>query len=208
MFWRNFTTKTAAENAVREIINPQPFKIPFEAPLISDLILERHYFCSLHGLRPGRFRKLPGYGCYSFEGDFGNQPTPIPIEWHRVSWKKCLDKPLTAWELVVRAMRDRIEPIKSDHRQRYPICEACRECATEEAHHSEPTFTFITTSIRSSVSDADISDCLKDWNWFVRDHFMLPEGHEITKLFDKIHATAKLQSLCRGCHNKTKRKNL
>ncbi len=69
IFWRDFKTQSAAVKAIQEIINAEEFKTPFESELISDLIFERHYFCSRHGLRPTRFRKIPAYNAYSFEGD-------------------------------------------------------------------------------------------------------------------------------------------
>jgi len=206
MFWREFPTKKAAEDTIRGIVNAQPFEVPFESSLISDLVLERHYFCSLRGLRPSRFRKLPGYNAYTFEGDFFGLPTPEPIDWHPVSWAKCLAAPLTEWDRIIRAMRDRIEPVKSRYRQVHPICEACNLRPTAEAHHSRPAFLSISDSVRSRVSDSEVSDCLAGWKWFLHDNFALPKGHRITILFDELHATATLQALCRECHNKTKRR--
>ena len=204
MFWREFPTKKAAEETIRGIVTAQQFRIPFESSLISDLVVERHYYCSLRGLRPSRFRKLPGYCAYTFEGDFSDLSTPEPIGWHPVSWRKCLAKPLTAWDWIVRAMRDRVEPVKTRYRQLHPVCEACNLRPTTEAHHSIPVFLSISDSIRSRVSDLEVSDCLSGWNWFLRANFALPEGHKITIAFDHLHATATLQALCRQCHNKTK----
>jgi hypothetical protein len=206
MFWREFPTKKAAEVAIRGILKAQPFKIPFESSLISDLVLERHYYCSLRGLRPSRFRKLPGYNAYTFEGDFAGLSTPKPVDWHPVSWLKCLAKPLTEWDRIVRAMRDRIEPVKTGYRELHLTCEACNARPTAEVHHLNPAFVSISNSVRSRVSDSEISDCLCGWNWFLRDNFALPEGHTITIAFDQLHATATLQALCRECHNKTKRR--
>jgi hypothetical protein len=208
MFWREFPTKKAAEDMIRSIVNSQPFKIPFESSLISDLVLERHYFCSLSALRPSRFRKLPGYGAYTFEGDFSGLRTPEPISWHPVSWTKCLAAPLTEWDRIIRGMRDRIEPQKTRYRDLHPLCEACNLSPTVEAHHSNPSFLSISDSVRSSVSDSEVSDCLGSWNWFLRDNFTLPEDHKITILFDQLHATTTFQALCRACHNKTKRRKL
>jgi hypothetical protein len=140
MFWREFPTKKAVEEAIRGIVTPQSFRIPFESSLISDLVLERHYYCSLRGLRPSRFRKLPGYGTYTFEGDFSGLSTPQPFDWHPVSWTKCLAEPPTEWSQIVRAMRDRIEPVKTRYRELHLICETCNLRPTAEVHHSNPTF--------------------------------------------------------------------
>lgn len=206
MFWKEFATRTALRDTIRGIVTPKPFGIAFESSLLSDLIVERHYFCSLHGLRPSRFRKLAGYGAYILQGDFSGLPTPEPIGWHDVSWTKCLIPPLTNWDRIVRAMRDRCEPIKAQYRKLHPVCEACRSRPSVEAHHRSPTFKEICNSVRQHVSEEDVTGALGGWNWFRRENFTLPEGHRITALFDGLHASAQLEALCRQCHNKTKRR--
>jgi hypothetical protein len=40
MFWREFSTATAATKAFRQILNTQSFKTPLESELLSDLIAE------------------------------------------------------------------------------------------------------------------------------------------------------------------------
>ncbi len=85
MFWKTFKTQKEATLAFRQILNAETFGSPFENSLLSDLIHERHYFCSKHGLRPQRFRKIRDYGQY----------------WLEMVW--------TPWDYVVRAMRDRVE---------------------------------------------------------------------------------------------------
>jgi hypothetical protein len=207
MFWREFPTKKSIEDTIRAIVNPRPFKMPFESSLISELVLERHYFCSHRGLRPSRFRKLPGYGVYTFEGDFAGLPTPEPISWHAVSWTKCIIPPLTEWDRIIRAMRDRIEPDKTRYKKSHPICEACHLKPTAEAHHATPTFLSIAATLRGRVSDLEVSKCLAEWNWFCPDNFALPADHKVTIIFDQLHTEATLQALCRECHNKTKRRN-
>lgn len=201
MFWRDYPTKKAVTDAIQTIINAQPFKIPFESILLSDLIAERHYFCSIKQLRPLRFRKLPGYGAYQFEGEFAE------IGWHSVSWTKCLKPRQTAWDKIKQAMRDRAEPVKAEYRKTHPMCEQCGSPAME-THHSQPSFNELAEIVRKQFSDADISSCLAEWNWFERDNFALPESHSITMMFDRLHSTAVLQSLCRECHNLTKRRSI
>lgn len=209
-FWREFRTQTAVKDAIRSIVDPQPFKTPFESALISDLIAERHYFCSLRGLRPSRFWKLPGYGPkrYKFQGDFAEQPTPTPIGWHTVSWDKCVRPPWTNWDRIVRAMRDRIQPEKTRYKDEHPICEMCVDRPTEEAHHANPPFLTIAKLVRERVSEAEMEDCLGEWNWFLPANFALPAAHKITLIFDELHSTARLQALCRECHNTTKRQQI
>ena len=205
MFWRHFPTQAAAREAIREIIRQEPFKVPFESALISDLIEERHYFCSPRGLRPSRFRKLPGGNPYIFQGDFSNCVLDRPVDWHTVSWDKCLKPPTKDWDRIVRAMRDRSEPIKVAYRRIQTICELCGIRTAEEVHHESPTFVELSDTIRLLVSDSDIADCLAGWDWFAEDNFRLPENHKITLLFDDRHSRAVLQSLCKSCHNSTKK---
>jgi hypothetical protein len=149
MFWRHFATKKAAEHAIRSVIDSQPFDKPFESALISDLIVERHRFCSRHGLRPSRFRKLRGYGSYFFQGDFSSVSGPRRITWHPVSWIKCLARPQTDWDRIVRGMRDRCESAKIAYRESHPICEKCLTAPSLQAHHARPTFHALTENIRS-----------------------------------------------------------
>lgn len=205
MFWRDFKTQKAAREAIREIVNAQPMKIPFESELISELIAERHYFCSIRGLRPSRFRKIPGYKNYSFEGDFSDCDVTPAISWHPVSWDKCLKPHGEKWDWIVRAMRDRVEPLKTAYRESNPDCE---DCGTEadDVHHEHPSFIEIARSIRGMVSDQEVERCLSGWNWFAKENFQLPENHRITAIFDQAHDTATLKSLCKTCHYKTLKK--
>ena len=205
-FWRDFTTKKSLTEAIRAIVTPKPFYVPFDYALLSDLIFERHYFCSLRGLRPSRFRKLPGFGAYNLEGDFNELHLSEPISWHPVSWTKCLLPPLTNWERIVRAMRDRCEYEKTRYRSSHALCESCRTSPSREVHHKEPSFKQLCESVRSQISASDIDDALGRWNWFHHENFSLPDAHRITCLFDELHSRAKLEALCRECHNRTKRK--
>jgi len=52
MFWKDFKTQESARKAIRQIVDPRPFKEPFESELISDLIVERHYFVRLENCDP------------------------------------------------------------------------------------------------------------------------------------------------------------
>lgn len=198
MFWRSFKTKKAATLAFRQILDVEPFVKPFENSMLSDLIHERHYFCSKHDLRPLRFRKIRDYGHYRLEGEFTG------IGWHPVSWTKCIEKLWTPWDYVVRAMRDHVEDIKTSYRRLNPICEHCYSNESEQVHHAAPTFLEITQRVREQVADAEIENCLHGWNWLEKENFVLPPGHKIALLFEKIHATAKLEAVCKKCHDATK----
>lgn len=199
-FWRHFKTKREARDAIRLIFDRQPFNSPFESPLVSDLIAERHYHCSKHNLRPSRFRKLPGINIYTVEGEFPG------IGWKAVSWTKCLSRALTDWDYVKRAMRDHIMNDKLRFRDDHPTCQSCHGAPSAEVHHKEPTLEQIALSIRAKITEADVSTCLADWNWFHSENFSLPSGHVITKLFEQAHQSAQLEALCIDCHNKTKSK--
>ena len=206
MFWRDFPTATAATKAFRQLLNAQPFKTPFESDLLGDLIAERHYFCAPRAIRPSRFRKLPGYGAYTLEGDFNLSIPDRELGWHPVSWTKCLNPPLTDWDRIVRAMRDRSEPVKLSYRNTHPVCERCGIAPSMEVHHESPSFREIALGVRTTVADDHITECLGAWDWFLKEDFSLPDGHAITISFDSIHASATLQALCRICHHGTKKK--
>jgi|GEM_PF-1401617 len=200
VFWRNFRTKAEATTFFQGVIDPVRLYVPFEHDLIADLINEKHYFCSKHNYRPTRFRKVHGSNKYGFEGDFPS------IGWKAVSWRKCIDRPLDTWDYVVRAMRDHTRPEKQAYRDDHKTCERCREAESEEVHHENPTFLEISKTVRAQVSEDDVIDCLRDWNWLAKENFQLPAGHKITLLFEALHATATLQAVCKPCHNETKKR--
>lgn len=204
-FWREYATQKALHAKIKSIVDSQPDKEPFESDLISDLIMEKHYFCSKRGIRPSRFRKIPKGSKYSFEGDFSScDNIHPPISWHGVSWDKCTKPPQSDWKRIVRAMRDRIKTDKQKYRDEHPFCEDCHIGESKEVHHLKPSFNEIAEEVRRHLDSNDIADCLGDWNWFHKKDFALPENHKITIIFDEIHGKAQLQALCIDCHNKTK----
>jgi hypothetical protein len=206
VFWRDFKTATAARTAIRGIVDAEEMLEPFYSDLISDLILERHYFCSEKGFRPSRFRKLPGYNAYNFQGDFTHCAITPKITWHTVSWDKCLKPWPLKWDWIVRAMRDRCLPEKTAYRVANAYCENCFQNPAADVHHENPSFISLTNTIRSQISEQEIDECLGEWNWFHDKNFQLPEEHKVTVLFDAAHGSAHLKSLCKACHNSTKRK--
>jgi 5-methylcytosine-specific restriction endonuclease McrA len=56
------------------------------------------------------------------------------------------------------------------------------------------------------VTEADLDSALKDWNFFDPKVFALPAGHVVQRLFDERHALARLEALCKACHDRTKRR--
>ena len=107
MLWREFPTQAALRTAIRERVNPKPFDTPFADSLISDLIAERHYFCSLRGLRPASFKKTRENDPYRFWGLFDHG-------WHPVSWDSCVSGPPGKRAIIVRALRDRVDGMQDD----------------------------------------------------------------------------------------------
>jgi len=196
--WRNFLTQAALRTAVRELVDRHSFYTPFVDNLIVVLIAERHYFCSMRGLRPVEFKKTRENEPYRFYGLFAHG-------WHPVSWSKCVPAPPSKLDLIVRALRDRIEPIKSAFRQAHPWCAHCQRAPAVEIHHAEPTFQAIMALVFSTTTEEDIITALASWDWFKTEQFVIAETYPIVCFFDRFHAGARLEVLCRTCHNATKR---
>ena len=57
MFGRAFRTFEELKEEVQSVVNARNFDEVFRSDLISDLIAERHCFCSKNGLRPEGFKK-------------------------------------------------------------------------------------------------------------------------------------------------------
>lgn len=198
--WRNFPTQVALRTALRARIDVQMFDTPFADDLVADLIAERHYFCSVRGLRPVQFKKTRENEPYRFYGLFTHG-------WHPVSWAKCVPDPPSKRDLIVRALRDRIEPVKLAFRRANPWCAHCHRAPAAETHHAEPTFQAITAQVFSTTTEEDIDTALASWDWFKAEAFAIAEGHPIIRSFDRLHSGARLEALCRTCHNATKRRD-
>jgi hypothetical protein len=199
MFWRNYSTKKALQETIQGRVNSQPFEVPFEDSLISDLISERHYFCSLAGLRPTSFKKTKENAPYRLYGHFDHG-------WHPVSWTKSLSRPRSETELIVRALRDRISPIKMAFRREHPICAHCATAQSEEVHHADPTFEAITDEVLAGLPEDAVNAALSTWDWFKAENFTLPDDLELVRKFDALHKVARLEALCTPCHNETKKR--
>ncbi|MGC4074916.1 MAG: hypothetical protein QM760_20940 [Nibricoccus sp.] len=197
-FWRDFRRQKDVEAAVRLIIDDHPFYQSFEAPVISDLIAERHYFCRLIDLRPTSFKKTEENTPYRFYGLFES------YGWHAVSWRKCLKDPPSKEAIITTALRNRTLPEKARFRDEHPTCARCDE-PSEEAHHAEPTFKDIIARVFAVTSEQEIESAIASWDWFKKEDFAVPNGHAIEKRFDEIHAKVRFEALCRKCHNLTKR---
>jgi hypothetical protein len=187
-------TKTQLKAEIREFLKPIPFSHEFESPLLSDLIAEKHYHCSLHGLRPTKFRKLfrPG-GAYDFAGYFPGHG------WHLVSWTKCIDAGADEW-FIVRALRDAVQPFLSDYKAAHPVCERCKQRAAEECDHVHPEFEEIAKQAIAAMSKDDRRAAELAFDWWNEDAYRLPENSSALKYVLRAHETAKLMAVCHACH--------
>lgn len=197
--WREFRSQTALRDAVRFIVDPLPFHVRFISSLVSDLIAERHYFCRWRALRPEQFKKTPENSPYRFYGLFAH------VGWHPVSWSACLAPPPTREDLIARALRNRTQAAKTAFRRAHPICMHCQKVPAVETHHAEPSFKDIIARTFAAVTSQDLETALERWNWFHEAEFELPAAHAILDVFDPLHLDARLESLCKGCHARTKR---
>jgi hypothetical protein len=200
-YWRTFVFQKDLENAVRVIVDAEPHNVPFQAPLISDLIAERHYYCRRSGLRPAQFKKTLEDRPYRFYGYFEN------VGWHPVSWTTCVKRPRTRESTISDALRASTEEAKRAFRKRHPTCQHCHQAPSLETHHADPSFAELVARVLGEVSESDLESALHDWNFFDPKVFVLPHDHIVQKLFDDYHARARLEALCKRCHDLTKRRN-
>ena len=114
--------------------------------------------------------------------------------------------PRTKTELIVRALRDRISPIKMAFRRDHPICTHCATAQSEEVHHADPTFEAITDEVLAGLPEDAINAALSTWDWFKAENFTLPDDLELVRKFDALHTVARLEALCKRCHNETKKR--
>ena len=197
--WREFSTSEEIRIAVRNVLKGFKLETEFESALISDLIAERHYFCSLKGLRPSKFKKVHVYG-EQLQGYFDG------IGWHPVSWYRSAGKPPTVRGQISDALRLRIKPLKAPYFQNHRICEYCNSAPSVEIHHEALEWREIMDMIFSEVFASDVDSVMESWDWFNKDEFEIPDGSRIALVFDRIHESAVLKALCKKCHNSTKRR--
>jgi hypothetical protein len=187
-------TKTKTREKVRSIVNPVNFGDEFESEFISDLIIEKHYFCSRKKLRPSKFRKVPRKGPgYNFEGYFLQQ------RWHKVSWDKCITTPnLNSW--ATEALRLKIQPILFKYKEKHPVCEKCRELNSEHVDHVKPEFKEICEEALSLMSESEWDIAFYAFDWWNDAPFKLPECNSALIFTLETHKSTILQAVCKDCH--------
>jgi hypothetical protein len=182
-------TKTIQSELAEFVIGQE-----FESQLISDLIAEKHYYCSRKGIRPISFRKSFRQGApYDFEGYFSNHG------WHMVSWRQCI-YPRDELDWIRRALRDAVQPIVFGYKSSHPICERCASKPSEHVDHVDPEFDAMATQAIERLSTQQIADIFSLFNWWSKEPFSLPPGHPAVQFIHDAHKTAKLQAVCQPCH--------
>ena len=197
--WRDFTTKKAITDAIRNVVDPSPFDYEFESELISDLIAERHWYCKHHHARPTKFKKTSGWnGGYVFWGWFD------PTGWHKVSWTKCVT-PDGIDDVLKQALRTAIRPIIANYKSSHSVCERCQVRATEEVDHANPTFEEMYQRAVANMGDKEKEQIMASLDWHQESEFLLPENHPVVVSVLRAHEGARLQAVCTACHQENAR---
>lgn len=190
--------KEQTKAKVRELLDSVPFGEGFESAFLSDLIRTKHYYCSRHGLRPARFRKLrhpdPRYD-YDLQGWFAERET-----WHGVSWYQCVN-PRRDQDWIRSALRDAIAPEMARYRREHPTCERCARVPSEEVHHAAPMFKEMVAEAVDALSEDDWNAIVDRFDWWSLDPFSLPEDSPALAVFRAAHDQAALQAVCTRCHD-------
>ena len=194
---RFFKTKKAVQDAVRASLNAHPLVQVFECPLLADLVVKHHYYCSKHDLRPVRFRKMPREkGGYELQGWFNELNS-----WHGVSYLKCLNPP-TFEQFINKALRDAVFPLVRAAEK--PCCEKCGSVYRLEVDHVKPTFNEMFQEALKALDDKDRA-AWAAYNWVTHASLVLPPDGGAVKKILELHQTATLQTLCAPCHRNVKR---
>jgi hypothetical protein len=194
---RFFRTKKAAQDAARAVLNSNPLFRVFTSALLSDLVGGYHYYCSKHGLRPVRFRKMPREkGGYELQGWFDELN-----DWHGVSYLKCINPP-DFEDFINKALRDAIFPLMRALEK--PACEKCGSRYRLEVDHVRPKFKEMFLIALQHLDDKDRA-AWASYNWVTHASLILPrDGGAVKKIFE-LHQTATIQTLCAPCHRNVKR---
>ncbi|HEY9228774.1 MAG TPA: hypothetical protein VIP11_19130, partial [Gemmatimonadaceae bacterium] len=179
--------KKATAAAVRVVVESVPFEQEFESELISNLISEKHYYCSRHGIRPMRFRKM-GHAIwpYDLQGWFAERQ-----KWHSVTWLRCV-YPRRDQDWIARALRDAIAPELAAYKKARPICERCHAAASEEMHHVDPTFKKIVATALKRLDEHAWQAIVDHFDWWSDKPFTLPSNSPALAALQEVHAHAQL----------------
>jgi hypothetical protein len=195
-----FPTLKKAEGFIRLTLAAHGFHEEFESVLLSALFFERHHHCSFYGLRPMRFVKRPAkeaptnphaYNLYGF--------LPGTHEWHDMSWRKCIHPP-TTMQRGYAALRLRVASLWRGALLG-PGCQRCGAAGDLQLHHAQPSFIHMADLALAGVTEEEVF-LLGRGTWDKQERFTFPEGHRAVVEFDRLHAEAVTETLCRRCHIK------
>jgi len=187
--------KIALKKEIRELLSLYNMNQEFESVLLSGLILEKHYYCSKHNLRPLKFRKTyADVGTtYKFEAFFTTHG------WHGISWRQCIE-PRNKKVWISQLLRNAIAPISSKYKKEHLVCERCGKQASQEVDHVKPEFNEILLNALALIPDASLKNLLENMNWWSKQPFALPADNPALLYAIQVHQTAILQALCKKCH--------
>ncbi|MEX5540328.1 hypothetical protein [Pseudomonas poae] len=197
-------SKTQLRACIRSRLNEQKREEIFQDDLISDLIAEKHYYCSVHGLRPSHLRMMNRRGGgYDFYGLFE------PNRWHMVSWSQCLD-PKDHNDWIESALRLASAPFLSARRHAFPTCESCGVLPSTEVDHVSPEFQAIASQAMQLMTTSELQHAFRGFDWWSEKPFTLPVECSAIAYTLKAHQSATLQAVCKECHlqNAAERKAL
>ncbi|SDX47617.1 hypothetical protein [Pseudomonas salomonii] len=188
--------KTQLRACIRLRLKERKLEEVFADDLISGLIAEKHYYCSVHKLRPSYFRMSyrPGGG-YDFYGSFD------PNGWHKVSWSQCLD-PRDQNDWIESALRLASTPFLSARRRSFPICERCGLLPSTEVDHVSPEFQEIARQAIRNMQTFEFDAAFRGFNWWSEEPFSLSADNSALVYTLEAHRGATLQAVCKDCHLK------
>ncbi len=188
--WRDMTDRDV-KAAVRAQVGPQPYDEPFTSDLLSDLIRETHFYCSVCRLRPDQFKKTHDDTPYALFAHFDRG-------WRQLSWRKCFEPPSRA-HVLKRSLRRQSWRCKDEYLAGHPVCEKCGHVPACEAHFVELPFAELCRRFCAGLAERDYRDALAAWDWFKDEEFSLAPGLKVTRDFDKVLEHARLVAVCASC---------
>lgn len=194
----SFKTKKSVEDYIRKKISENYYGKEFECDVISDLIFKHHYFCSLHKIRPIKFKAIDHGGDsssinYTFYGFFDG------IGWKGVTWKKSL-YPQTWNSAKTPLLRLSVADDMESFRLNNYKCESCGKTSPPlNCHHKEPSFAEMAKAVDSLFTNADLEKWINR-NWLDDGDFHLEENNQAVSTFVKLHKKSTMTVLCANCH--------
>lgn len=185
----------------------------FRSEMLSDLIRDRYPDPEIRGHRPTHFQLKPhtdekGYTGYDLYAMFWNPRARDDTYWHRVSWRKCIERGLNSPRaLIIDGLRHQTKSWMTLDERRVP----CTDCGVEglmEVDHVSPTFAGIIEHIeplltkdftKALMADRDeFRAANPDGRWSPYTHF---SAHPAMVLFHDLHESGVREAVCHDCHH-------